>query len=133
MEDIRGYCHETIAEIQTEMPGLSSLSDVFQDPVSPVQKGRMSTRSVSTGDVIHLWAISGVETGKSNMKRIPVLDLSRCTDCESCVELCPTVFKRNNNMGFIEVADLPEYPEEEVQEVISVCPADCISWEEVPT
>jgi ferredoxin len=32
--------------------------------------------------------------------------------------------------GFVEVADLSEYPEDEVNEAIKNCPADCIGWED---
>ena len=66
------------------------------------------------------------------MKRFPIIDLGRCTDCESCLEICPSVFKRNMETGFIEVSDLSEYPEMCVDEAISFCPADCIAWESVP-
>jgi ferredoxin len=68
---------------------------------------------------------------KRAMKKIPVIDVGRCTDCESCLEMCPEVFKRNSETGLIEVADQPDYPEELVDQVISICPADCISWEEI--
>ena len=64
------------------------------------------------------------------MRKTPVIDLSRCTDCESCLELCPDIFKRNPDTGLIEVVEHSEYSEEAVQEVISMCPADCITWEE---
>lgn len=66
------------------------------------------------------------------MKKVPAIHLGECTDCESCLELCPHVFRRNQETGHIEVAHLSEYSEEEIQEVISMCPADCITWEEVP-
>ena len=66
------------------------------------------------------------------MEKIPVIDLSECTDCDSCLELCPTVFKRNEATGHIEVIDLTEFPEEDVQKAIRMCPADCIRWEETP-
>lgn len=61
--------------------------------------------------------------------KIPVLDLEDCTDCDACTDLCPEVFKKND-LGLIEVADLSQYPEEEVAEVIMNCPCNCISWEE---
>jgi ferredoxin len=59
----------------------------------------------------------------------PAIDLGLCTGCDSCLEICPAVFRRNPDTGLIEVADFPEYPEE-VIEAIALCPADCISWEE---
>ena len=64
------------------------------------------------------------------MTKIPVIDLSECVDCEACLDLCPTVFRRND-AGYIEVVELHEYPEEEIAETIKNCPANCISWEEV--
>ena len=71
----------------------------------------------------------GVEEKKVGMRKIPVIDMSKCTDCESCLEICPSVFKRNKETGYIDVIELDEYPEEDVQEAISTCPADCIKWE----
>ncbi|MBL7175463.1 MAG: ferredoxin [Desulfobacteraceae bacterium] len=71
-----------------------------------------------------------METKNDKLNQAPVIDLSRCTDCESCLEICPAVFKRNNETGIIEVVELSEYPEEDVREAMSVCPTDCITWEE---
>jgi ferredoxin len=62
-------------------------------------------------------------------KRIPVIDLAECTDCESCLSLRPDVFKRNPDTGCIEVAELFEYPEDEIEQVMSMCPGDCITWQ----
>jgi ferredoxin len=62
------------------------------------------------------------------MKR-PVVELSDCIRCEVCLEACPAVFRRNQ-AGYIEVADLDAYPEDEVDDAIRNCPADCIRWEE---
>lgn len=59
-----------------------------------------------------------------------MVDLIRCSDCDTCVDLCPEVFQRNPDTGRIEVADLSEYPEEKISEIISNCPKDCIEWEE---
>jgi ferredoxin len=61
------------------------------------------------------------------MKR-PVVELSDCIRCEVCVEACPAAF-RMNDAGFVEVIDLSVYPEDEVQDAIKNCPADCIYWE----
>ncbi len=60
--------------------------------------------------------------------KVPVIGLGECVDCEACLDLCPSVFRRNDT-GYIEVVDLEEYPEEEVEEAIKNCPADCIAWE----
>jgi len=65
------------------------------------------------------------------MEKVPVIDISECTECDSCLEICPAVFVRNSEMGYIEVMDLSEYPEDEILEAMSVCPSDCITWEEM--
>jgi len=62
--------------------------------------------------------------------KIPVIDLDGCVYCEVCLELCPTVFRRND-AGYIEVIDVLEYLVEEVEECIKNCPGGCITWEEV--
>ncbi len=63
------------------------------------------------------------------MARRPVVDLGACSRCEGCIAVCPSVF-RMNDAGFIEVADLDAYPQDEVNEAIKNCPEDCIDWEE---
>ena len=64
------------------------------------------------------------------MTRIPFLDRSECTDCEACIDLCPGVFRKNRDTGCIDVADLPDYPEDAIQEAMAFCPGHCIAWEE---
>ena len=44
-----------------------------------------------------------------------------------CVEICPDVF-RLNPAGYMEVADLDEYPEDCIEEAVSKCPEDCLTW-----
>ena len=66
------------------------------------------------------------------MPKVPVIDISECTGCESCLEICPYVFQRNSETGYIEVVDLSECPEDQVREAMSMCPANCITWEDVP-
>ena len=63
------------------------------------------------------------------MKKIPVIDLGECTDCNSCIDIYPEVFRKNIDTGLLEVIDLKDYPEDEIMEAISLCPADCINWE----
>ena len=65
------------------------------------------------------------------MSKTPVIDIGECTKCESCIEICPGVFGRNSETGFIEVIELPEFPEDCVIEAISICPADCITWDSI--
>jgi len=62
--------------------------------------------------------------------KVPIVELSDCIKCEICVEACPSVFSMND-AGYIEVADLSQYPESEVEEAIRNCPADCIYWAEL--
>ena len=63
------------------------------------------------------------------MTRIPVVDPGCCKECDACIEVCPTVFRKNEGTGLIEVVDLPEYPVALVDDAISICPEDCIIWE----
>lgn len=63
-------------------------------------------------------------------KKHPVIDIGRCTLCEGCLEVAPTVFRLIKSFGYIEVIESDEYPEKEVDEAIKICPADCIEWEE---
>ncbi len=62
--------------------------------------------------------------------RRPEIDLGVCTECEGCLVVCPSVFRRNEAAGYIEVVELEEYPEAEVDEAIRDCPEDCIVWVE---
>jgi ferredoxin len=62
--------------------------------------------------------------------KVPVVDLSRCSLCGTCIEVSPSVF-RMNEAGYIEVIELPVYPEAEVNEAIKYCPEDCICWEDL--
>jgi ferredoxin len=64
------------------------------------------------------------------MAKIPVIDLSGCIECYCCVEICPEVFKCNETVGYIEVAELEKYSQEDVQDAMNFCPTDCISWGE---
>jgi ferredoxin len=61
--------------------------------------------------------------------RIPTVDLSRCTLCMSCVEVCPAVFHLNH-AGYIEVLPRDDYPMGCVEEAIKYCPEDVIEWTE---
>ena len=60
---------------------------------------------------------------------IPMVDLGDCTLCEGCIVVCAEVFSLNP-AGYIEVADLVSYPEEDVEEAMKLCPVSCIHWED---
>ena len=96
-----------------------------------MQRQQMQQESPGTGKRLYLRKISGMAAReKKTMHRVPVIDLNGCSDCETCLELCPGIFIKNRETDIIEIADLPEYPEDEIQTVISMCPCDCISWED---
>jgi ferredoxin len=61
--------------------------------------------------------------------KVPVVDLSRCSLCGACIEVCPSVF-RLNDVGYIEITERISYPKIEVDEAIKYCPEDCIYWED---
>jgi hypothetical protein len=49
--------------------------------------------------------------------KIPVIEASNCILCEVCRDVCPDVF-RLNDLGFIEIVDMNEYPEDDVDQAI---------------
>ncbi|MEW5725172.1 MAG: ferredoxin [Thermodesulfobacteriota bacterium] len=57
----------------------------------------------------------------------PDLDLSRCSLCGACEELCPEVFQ-THPAGYMETAELDDYPENCVDQAIALCPGHCLSW-----
>lgn len=64
------------------------------------------------------------------MGKTVVIDTAECVGCESCVELCPEVFEFDDE-NEKAVVILPEGGDEEcIEEAISTCPSECISWEE---
>jgi ferredoxin len=71
------------------------------------------------------------EQGKErNMGRKIVIDEEECIGCGSCSELCPDVFEMDEEAEKARVI-LPEGGNEEcIEEAISTCPVECISWEE---
>lgn len=59
---------------------------------------------------------------------IPVVELDQCNLCGVCIDVCPAVFSMND-LGYIEVKDLDEYPDDDVHEAVKNCPADCITYQ----
>jgi ferredoxin len=60
--------------------------------------------------------------------KTPIIELGDCILCGICIEVAPSVFKLSS-AGYIEVSDLPVYPDTEVDEAIKNCPSDCIAWD----
>jgi ferredoxin len=62
--------------------------------------------------------------------RTPVIEIGDCVLCGICVELCPSVFALTD-LGYVEVTGSVDLPEDDINEAIKNCPADCISWEDL--
>lgn len=64
------------------------------------------------------------------MSRRVSIDEEECIGCGSCEEICPEVFKLNEDTDKAEVIKPEGGPEELIEEAIDTCPVDCISWED---
>ena len=62
------------------------------------------------------------------MSKTVVVDQQECISCGLCVEVCPEVF-RLNDQDVSEVHNPAGAPEEKIQEAIDSCPVQCIHWE----
>jgi ferredoxin len=54
------------------------------------------------------------------------IDEEECIGCESCVELCPDVFRFNEDTDKAEVIDEDMGGEGCVEEAVASCPSECI-------
>jgi ferredoxin len=63
------------------------------------------------------------------MARTVMVVKEECTSCNLCVEMCPEVFKLNDDQ-LCEVINPKGAPEDKIQECIDSCPAQCIKWKE---
>jgi len=62
-------------------------------------------------------------------KKEPYIDQAECIACGSCADLCPDVFRLDDDLGYATVINPQGAAEEEIQEAIDSCPAACIHWE----
>lgn len=65
------------------------------------------------------------------LKKFPVIDIGRCSECYGCTEVAPDIFRYNVEAGIMDVIEQQVYPEDIVNEAIKNCPKDCISWDTV--
>ncbi len=61
------------------------------------------------------------------MAQIPRVDQDSCTGCETCIDLCPGVFRLTDDM-VAEAYDPKGASKDEIQEAMDSCPVECISW-----
>jgi ferredoxin len=66
---------------------------------------------------------------KSLMAKIPYVEENDCISCGLCAEICPEVF-RLNDQDLSQVYNPAGASEEKIQEAIDSCPVQCIRWEE---
>ncbi len=64
------------------------------------------------------------------MSKRVYIDEGECIGCGACEEICPEVFKLNEETDKAEVIKPEGSPEELIQEAIDQCPVECIHWEE---
>ncbi|WP_339138041.1 MAG: ferredoxin [Candidatus Electrothrix sp. GW3-4] len=60
-----------------------------------------------------------------------ILDQEECIGCETCVEMCPSVFSFDDAEGkaYVNEDADADAGEECVEEAIASCPAECITTE----
>ncbi len=63
------------------------------------------------------------------MSRKVVIDQDECIGCGSCQEICPEVFKLNEETEKSEVIKPEGGPEDLIEEAMGECPMSCIFWE----
>ena len=64
------------------------------------------------------------------MAKKVLLDQDECVACGTCVEICPEVFKMDEENDTVEIILETGGPEDLIQESIDSCPVQCISLEE---
>ncbi|MDI6790817.1 MAG: ferredoxin [Thermodesulfobacteriota bacterium] len=58
------------------------------------------------------------------------IDPKECKACGACEEICPEVFRVDEDLGYARILDLETYPEDKINEAIITCPGRCIDWDE---
>jgi ferredoxin len=71
-----------------------------------------------------------VSTKEDVMSKKVYIDEEECIGCGSCEEICPEVFKLNEDVEKAEVIKPEGGPEALIEEAMEICPTDAIHWEE---
>lgn len=71
-----------------------------------------------------------VSTKEVVMSKKVYIDEEECIGCGSCEEVCPAVFKLNEDEEKAEVIKPEGGPEDLIEEAMETCPTDAIHWEE---
>lgn len=62
------------------------------------------------------------------------IEFIECVGCEACVELCPDIFRMNDDgdraIVIMDEGGPDKSQEECIDKAINICPADCIHWDE---
>jgi len=64
------------------------------------------------------------------MAKKVVIDVSECTACGTCVEICPEVFALEDGAEAATILKPIGGPEDSIQEAIDNCPTSCIHWQD---
>ena len=78
------------------------------------------------GVIILRW----IRKEKNIMSKKVYIDEEECIGCGSCEEICPEVFKLNEDTEKAEVIKPEGGPEDLIEEAMTTCPVECIHWEE---
>lgn len=74
--------------------------------------------------------IAWLKKGKNEMGKKIYIHEEECIGCGSCEEICPEVFKLNEDTDKAEVIKPEGGPEDLIEEAMTTCPVECIHWEE---
>lgn len=58
------------------------------------------------------------------------VDHESCIGCGACAELCPEVFEMDDRTGKARVVIFEAAATDCIEEAITTCPAECISWKD---
>ncbi len=64
------------------------------------------------------------------MSKKVIIDVDECLGCETCVELYPEVFEMDSDSDKAVVIMEQGGDEDQIEEAIAACPAECIYWED---